>query len=64
LLHEVTPGEYIRQVTLPRAIDADAAHTKFEQGVLTLTLPKTADAKPKQIKVGASEQIGSGASRS
>ena len=64
LLHEVTPGEYIRQVTLPRAVDADAAHTKFEQGVLTLTLPKTADAKPKQIKVGAASQIGSGTSRS
>ncbi len=58
LVHEVTPGEYIRQVTLPRTIDADKAETTFENGVLTLTLPKTADAKPKQIKVGADRQIG------
>lgn len=58
LVHEVTPGEYIRQLTLPRSIDADKAHTTFENGVLTLTLPKSADAKPKQIKVAAAEQIG------
>jgi HSP20 family protein len=60
LVHEVTPGEFIRQVTLPRAVEADAAKTTFENGVLTLTLPKTADAKPKQIKVEATKQIGAG----
>ena len=58
LVHEVIPGEYIRQLTLPRSIDADKAHTSFENGVLTLTLPKSADAKPKQIKVAAAQQIG------
>jgi HSP20 family protein len=61
LAHEVTPGEYIRQVTLPRAIDADKAHTTFENGVLMLTLPKTAESKPKQIKVGSEPRIGAGA---
>lgn len=60
LVHEVTPGEYIRQVTLPRAIDADKARTSFENGVLTLTLPKSQDAKPKQIKVDSARQIGAG----
>ena len=60
LVHEVSPGEYIRQVTLPRTVDADKARTTFENGVLTLTLPKTADAKPKQIKVQATKQIGAG----
>jgi len=60
LLHEVTPGDYIRQVTLPRAVDADNARTSFENGVLTLTLPKSEDAKPKQIKVGTTAQIGAG----
>lgn len=61
LVHEVTPGEFIRQVTLPRTVDADRAQTTFENGVLTLTLPKTADAKPKQIKVQAAKRIGAGA---
>lgn len=60
LIHEVTPGEYVRQLTLPRMIDADEARTTFENGVLTLTLPKTADAKPKQIKVKAPKEIGAG----
>ena len=62
LVHEIVPGEYIRQVTLPRAIDPDKARTTFENGVLTMTLPKTADSKPKQIKVGAAAQIGAGQS--
>jgi HSP20 family protein len=60
LVHEVTPGEFIRQVTLPRAVEPDNAQTTFEDGVLTLTLPKRADAKPKQIRVEATKQIGAG----
>jgi HSP20 family protein len=60
LVHEVTPGEFIRQVTLPRAVEADGAKTTFENGVLSLTLPKSADSKPKQIKVEATKQIGAG----
>jgi HSP20 family protein len=60
LIQEVTPGEYVRQITLPRMIDAEKARTTFENGVLTLTLPKTADAKPKQIKVETAKQIGAG----
>ena len=61
LVHEVMPAEYIRQVTLPRAIDPDGARTTFEHGVLTLTLPKSADAKPKQIKVESAGRIAEGA---
>jgi HSP20 family protein len=60
LVHEVTPGEFIRQVTLPRAVEADSAQTTFENGVLTLSLPKTADARPKQIKVESNKEIGAG----
>src|SRR6186997_844147 len=60
LIQEVAPGEYVRQITLPRMIDAERARTTFENGVLTLTLPKTADAKPKQIKVKAPKEIGAG----
>jgi HSP20 family protein len=60
LVREVTPGEYIRQVTLPRTIEADGASSTFEHGVLTLTLPKSGDAKPKQIKVGSPRQVGAG----
>ena len=64
LVHEVVAGEFVRQVTLPGAIDADKARTTFENGVLTLTLPKTADSKPKQIKVESAPQIGAGQTKS
>ena len=57
LVREVTPGEYIRQVTLPRSVEADEARSSFEHGVLTLTLPKSGDAKPKQIKVSSPRQV-------
>jgi HSP20 family protein len=60
LVREITPGEYIRQVTLPRSIEAEGASSTFEHGVLTLTLPKSGDAKPKQIKVGPVRQVGAG----
>ena len=38
-------------MSLGALIHADAASAHFDHGVLTLTLPKTAEAKPKQIKV-------------
>jgi HSP20 family protein len=60
LVRETTPGEYIRQITLPRTIEADSASTTIEHGVLTLTLPKSGDAKPKQIKVGSPRQVSTG----
>ena len=62
LVREVMPAEYIRQVTLPRTIDPEKARTSFDHGVLTLTLPKTADARPKQIKVSSAAEVGSGTS--
>ena len=60
LVHEVLAGEYLRQVTLPRTVDPEKARSTYEQGVLTLTLPKTADAKPKQIRIGSTPEITSG----
>ncbi len=40
-----------RSISLGTPIQTDAASAEFDHGVLTLTLPKTAAAKPKQIKV-------------
>jgi HSP20 family protein len=61
LVREIGAGQTVRQISLPRAVDVDKATTSFEDGVLTLTLPKTPDAKPKQIKVESAPQIGAGA---
>jgi HSP20 family protein len=61
LVREIGAGQAVRQISLPRTVDVDKATTSFENGVLTLTLPKTADAKPRQIKVEPAAQIGAGA---
>ena len=44
-------GSFQRSVALPAPIDADASEAAFEDGVLTVTLPKTEAVKPKQIEV-------------
>ncbi|MHB1007614.1 MAG: Hsp20/alpha crystallin family protein [Chloroflexota bacterium] len=44
-------GMFTRSLTLPVSVDADGAHAKFEDGVLTLTLPKAEAAKAKKIEV-------------
>ena len=41
-------------------VNPEDLRVTFENGVLTLTLPKTPDAKPKQIKVESAPQIGAG----
>ena len=44
-------GKFSRSVRLPVAIDADRADATLRDGVLTLTLPKSAAAKPRKIAV-------------
>jgi HSP20 family protein len=44
-----TYGRFERVITLPEAIDAEGARAELAQGVLTLTLPKSPNAKPKRI---------------
>lgn len=46
-------GRFFRSVTLPTLVQADAAKAEFENGILTLTLPKAEESKPKTIKVQA-----------
>ncbi|MGL4552591.1 MAG: Hsp20/alpha crystallin family protein [Gemmataceae bacterium] len=46
-------GRFQRVLRLPAAVDADKVEAKLEGGVLRLTLPKHADAKPRRIAVKA-----------
>jgi HSP20 family protein len=50
---ELRYGSFCRSVALPTQVEHDKAEASFEQGILTVTLPKTAEAKPKTIKVKA-----------
>jgi HSP20 family protein len=55
-------GSFQRSISLPAPVDSGKAQASYEHGVLTLTLPKAEEAKPRQIKLGgsASTQIGNG----
>jgi len=44
-------GKFQRTVTLPAPVAADKVKAQYKDGVLTITLPKTEEAKPKQIDV-------------
>jgi len=46
-------GKFARTVALPAHVVADQAKAEFENGVLTLTIPKKEEAKPKTIEVKA-----------
>jgi HSP20 family protein len=46
-------GSFVRSVTLPASLKADQAEAKFENGVLTLRIPKSEKSKPKSIKIQA-----------
>ena len=52
-LRERRYGAFQRSVTLPTAVKADKAAADFSNGVLTLTLPKVEEVKPKSIKIKA-----------
>lgn len=45
------PGIYRRTFTLGTAIDREKINAKIKNGVLTLTLPKAEEAKPRKITV-------------
>jgi HSP20 family protein len=47
-------GRFQRTVTLPTPVAADKVKAQYKDGVLSITLPKTEEAKPKQIDVRAS----------
>lgn len=44
-------GRFQRTVTLPAPVAADKVKAQYKDGILTVTLPKTEEAKPKQIDV-------------
>jgi len=49
--YERTYGTFERSFTLPATVDASNIQASYEHGVLTVTLPKAEQAKPRQIEV-------------
>jgi HSP20 family protein len=52
-LRERAPIAFARKLPLPGRVDADAVTATMKDGVLTVTLPKSKDARPRQIAVKA-----------
>ncbi len=52
-LREHRWGSFERSIALPTEVRADQANADFENGILTITLPKAEEVKPKTISVKA-----------
>lgn len=46
-------GEFTRSLTLPSTADAESIQASFDQGVLTIEVPKREEAKPRKISIKA-----------
>jgi HSP20 family protein len=47
---EYSYQSFSRSFTLPKTVDAEKISAKYENGVLSLTIPKKEEAKPKPVK--------------
>jgi HSP20 family protein len=45
-------GRFERSITLPQSVDADQVTAHYENGVLTLELPKSAESRKRRIEIG------------
>jgi len=54
-IRERRHGAFQRSVSLATPVDSDKAQAHYDNGVLTLTLPKSEAARPRQIKIGSGQ---------
>ncbi|MBM4407060.1 MAG: Hsp20/alpha crystallin family protein [Chloroflexi bacterium] len=51
LLQEIRRGTFARSVTLPNGLEADKAAATFDNGILTLRIPRAEQVKPRTIRI-------------
>jgi len=56
-------GSFARSFSLANTVNSEAIEADYKDGVLTLTIPKREEAKPKQIKVNVGAQAAAAAAR-
>lgn len=44
-------GTFERRIKLPTFVKTDAIDAKFDKGILTISMPKSEEAKKKEIKI-------------
>ena len=47
-------GSFTRTFSLPNTVNAEAIRAHYDQGVLTMHMPKREESKPKQVKINVS----------
>jgi HSP20 family protein len=48
-------GSFYRSFTLPRNVDPNGIQANFGDGVLTISIPKAEEAKPRKVQIGGAE---------
>jgi len=48
-------GQFIRSFTLPNNVDRERIKASFDRGLLRIEMPKSEEAKPRQIKISGGE---------
>lgn len=56
LIRERRHGSFHRSLDLPDTVDPDMAKTLYDNGVLTVTLPKAASKKAKRLKIAVGKE--------
>ena len=51
LAQERVFGKFSRSIKLPREVDVNSVEAEYRDGTLTLTLPKSPEAKPRHIEI-------------
>src|SRR5919106_908380 len=51
LVREIRRGSFVRTMTLPAGLDPDRATATFDNGVLSLRIPRAEEVKPRQIRI-------------
>jgi HSP20 family protein len=51
IVREMSSGRFARRVRLPQTVDGTKVEAQYQDGVLTLTLPKVPEAQPRSIPV-------------
>ena len=54
IVNERPQGDFSRQLFLGEGLDADHINASYDNGVLTVTIPVAAQAKPRRVEIQAS----------
>jgi len=58
LVREMRRGSFTRTITLPDGLEPDRAAATFENGVLSLRIPKAEQVRPRQIRITPGARLG------